>query len=49
MLAYKPGLVKPQARRFTGSVELARLVDTAPYLSRLRGIDAADSGVEPSA
>lgn len=35
MLAYKPGLVKPQAARFTGTVELAHLVDTAPYRARL--------------
>ena len=36
MLAYKPGLVKPQATRYTGTIELARLVDTAPYTARLR-------------
>lgn len=39
MLAYKPGLVKPQAQRFTGSIELAHLVDTAAYRARLFGAD----------
>ncbi|WP_139653240.1 NAD(P)H-hydrate epimerase [Raoultibacter phocaeensis] len=36
MLAYKPGLVKPQAARFTGTVELAALADTALYRERLQ-------------
>lgn len=44
MLAYKPGLVKPQAARFTGTIELARLVDTAPYLEQLR---ESKQNVEP--
>lgn len=39
MLAYKPGLAKPQAARFTGAVKLARLVDVEPYLDRLDRLD----------
>lgn len=43
MLAYKPGMVKPQAARFTGAVKLARLVDVEPYLDRLDRLAYAEA------
>lgn len=35
MLAFKPGLVEPEAKRWTGTLKLAKLVETKPYLDRL--------------
>lgn len=43
MLAYKPGMVKPQAARFTGAVKLARLADIEPYLDRLACAEAENA------
>ncbi len=43
MIAYKPGLVRPGAARWTGAVRLAKLVDAKPYLEQLRA-DPADRG-----
>ena len=36
MISFKPGLVVPTAARHTGAVQLAKLVDTAPYLEQLQ-------------
>ena len=37
MLAFKPGLTSKSAKRWTGVVKLAKLVDTKPYLEQLLG------------
>lgn len=48
MLAYKPGLIAPGARRWTGIVALAKLVDTRPYLEKLRLLDAEPKPAPPT-
>lgn len=39
MLAFKPGLIEPMAQRFTGTIRLAKLVDTKPYLEKLAAVN----------